>query len=44
MDKELDDYFEFVLIEKDEVQEPTKTQSLKIEFKISKEQEVMAGG
>jgi len=31
-DAELDDYFDFVLIEKDEVEQPTKTQSLKIEY------------
>jgi hypothetical protein len=34
-DAELDDYFDFVLIEKDEVQQPSKTQSLKIEYKIT---------
>lgn len=42
-DAELDDYFDFVLIEKDEVQSPSKTQAQKSQIKLNKEQDAMIG-
>jgi hypothetical protein len=41
-DAELDDYFDFVLVEKDEMPMPSKTQAKNREEKIHKEMQVMA--
>ena len=41
-DAELDDYFDFVLVEKDEMPMPSKTQAKNREEKINKEMQVMA--